>query len=176
MQGSVLGRASIRALIECPPDGQPPLVENLLSLEEQIQPCGLDFTLRSVERPISAGWMGYESGDRKLPDSETMGFGDDGWLFLETGAYVITFNEVVNIPLDLVALAYPRSTLIRSGVSMPTAVWDAGYSGRSQALLTVHNPAGYHVQQNARLMQMVFFQLSQPVEQGYEGRYQGERP
>lgn len=176
MQGAALDRESIRKRVECPPQGQPPLVEELLSLDDQIQPCGVDVTLRSVERPVSAGWMGQESADRKLPDCETMDFDNGGWLFLEAGSYVITFNEVVNMPLDLVALAFPRSSLVRSGVSLPTSVWDAGYRGRSQALLTVHNPAGYYVQRNARLMQMVFFQLSQPVERGYEGRYQGERP
>ena len=120
--------------------------------------------------------MGSAARDRSLPESETLAFGDDGWLCLNAGPYLVTFNEVVNMPLDLMALASPRSSLIRSGVSLPTAVWDPGYRGRSQALLTVHNPAGYHLQQNARLMQMVFFRLSHPVQQGYQGRYQGELP
>ena len=43
-------------------------------------------------------------------------------------------------------------------------------------LLNVYNPAGYHLQQNARLMQMIFFRLARPVQQGYQGRYQDERP
>ena len=176
MHGAVLDHETIRALITNPPAGQPPLVEDLLSLDDQLQPTGFDFTLRRVDRLTSAGRIGRVAADRSLPESETLAFDPEGWLFLDAGPYLVTFNEVVNIPLNLVALACPRSSLGRSGVSLHTAVWDAGYRGRSQALLTVYNPAGYHVQQDARLMQMVFFQLTRPVQQGYQGRYQGERP
>ena len=174
--GAALDRASILQLISNPPPGRPPLVEGLTSLEEQLQPCGLDFSLFRVDRLKSAGRMGSAPGDRELPHYQPLEFSADGWLHLEAGAYLATFNEVVNIPLDLVALAFPRSSLLRSGVSLPTSIWDPGYSGRSQALLTVANPAGYHLQRNARLMQMLFLRLAQPVEQGYQGRYQGERP
>lgn len=174
--GSALDRESIRQLIVNPPSGHAPLVEDLISLEEQLQPSGVDFTLLRVDRFTSAGRMGCAPGDRDLPRNERLEFGEGGWLFLEAGPYLVTFNEVVNIPLDLVSLVCPRSSLLRSGVSLHTAIWDPGYSGRSQGLLNVDNPAGYHLQLNARLMQMIFFRLAQPVEQGYEGRYQGERP
>ena len=176
MNGAALDRESILELIHNPSAGQPPLVEGLVSLSEQIQPSGFDFSLRRVDRLTSAGRMGHASSDRSLPESIILDFGDDGWVFLDPGTYLATFNEVVNIPLDLMALARPRSSLIRSGVSLHTAVWDPGYQGRSQALLIVHNSDGFRLQQNARLMQMVFFRLVQPLERGYEGRYQGERP
>jgi dUTP pyrophosphatase len=53
-------------------------------------------------------------------------------------------------------------------------VWDAGYRGRSQALLVVFNELGYRVQRGARLMQLVFFRLAGPVSEGYQGRFLGE--
>ena len=87
---------------------------------------------------------------------------------------MITFNEIVNLPLDVMALGRPRSSLLRSGVSIHTAVWDAGYRGRSQALLVVYNPAGFRVQKNARLMQLVFIRMAKPVSEGYQGRFLGE--
>jgi dUTP pyrophosphatase len=71
------------------------------------------------------------------------------------------------------ALARPRSSLLRCGVTIETAVWDAGYSGRSQALLVVHNPSGFHLQKNARVLQLVFFRLTGETE-GYQGKYQRE--
>lgn len=174
--GAALDRESLRSLITSPPPGRAPLVEGLTSLEEQLQPCGLDFTLLRVDRFATAGRMGSDAGDRTLPRYQPLDFDADGWIHLEAGTCLATFNEIVNMPLDLVALAFPRSSLLRSGVSLPTSIWDPGYSGRSQALLTIHNPAGYQIQQGARLMQMLFFRLAQPVEQGYQGRYQGERP
>jgi dUTP pyrophosphatase len=54
-----------------------------------------------------------------------------------------------------------------------TAVWDAGYSGRSQSLMVVYNSQGFHLQRNARVLQLVFLRLSQETD-GYEGAYQGE--
>ncbi len=54
-----------------------------------------------------------------------------------------------------------------------TAVWDAGYSGRSESRLVVYNPLGFDLQKNSRIVQMVFFRLSSETE-GYNGAYQRE--
>ena len=72
------------------------------------------------------------------------------------------------------ALGRPRSSLIRSGVSIHTAVWDAGYNGRSQALMVIYHPNGYRIQRDARIMQLVFFQMENAAIRGYEGRFQSE--
>jgi dUTP pyrophosphatase len=86
---------------------------------------------------------------------------------------MITYNEIVHIPTNLMALARPRSSLLRCGVSIGTAVWDAGYSGRSQSLMQVLNTRGFRVQKNARVAQLVFMTLSAETE-GYAGKYQNE--
>jgi dUTP pyrophosphatase len=98
----------------------------------------------------------------------------DGWWDLHRGAYVITYQEKVNLPADIMALARPRSTLLRSGVAIHAAVWDAGYSGRGEGLLSVLNARGYRLQRGARVLQLVFFRLSSPTAEGYRGRYHGE--
>ena len=72
------------------------------------------------------------------------------------------------------ALGRPRSTLLRSGLDVGTAVWDAGYRGRSQCLLTVNNPSGFRLGKNASILQLVFFRLAGTADQGYGGAYQGE--
>jgi dUTP pyrophosphatase len=41
-------------------------------------------------------------------------------------------------------------------------------------LLVVINQAGFRLQRNAKVMQLVFFGLSRRAGQGYSGRYQGE--
>lgn len=101
-------------------------------------------------------------------------FDADGWLTLEPGIYHILYNEVVDIPKSLMALGRPRSSLARCGVSIVTAVWDAGYNGRSTSMLVVENPAGFRVQKDSRVMQLVFFGMSEATADGYRGRYQGE--
>ncbi|MFN3973939.1 MAG: deoxyuridine 5'-triphosphate nucleotidohydrolase [Dehalococcoidia bacterium] len=169
MDGAVLERESIRERLHA----VPPLVDGWVDLEAQLQPHGFDLTLREVAAFRGAGLVGAGQ-ERELAPTASMPFDDTGALTLGPGAYLITFNEVVHLPLDLVALAFPRSTLLRCGVSVHNAVWDAGYHGRSQALLVVFNPGGFRVVRNARLVQMVFLRLGHPVAQGYQGRYQGE--
>ena len=168
--GSALSRETIRELVA----GQPPLLEGYINLEVQLQPNGVDLTLQSISAFGSRGHLGVVSSDRILPAITEVPFDSEGFATLEHGSYLLTLNEVVNLPLDLMALGRPRSTLNRCGVSIHSAVWDAGYSGRSQCLLVVYNPFGFQVEHNARVLQLVFVPLSQPVTKGYSGRYQGE--
>ena len=92
---------------------------------------------------------------------------------LMPGSYIITYNEIVHIPTNLMALARPRSSLLRCGVNIGTAVWDAGYSGRSQSLMLVYNSSGFRVQKNARVAQLIFMPLTTETD-GYSGKYQNE--
>ena len=168
-----LNRDAIAALLS----DHPPLLEECPDVHRQLQPNGIDVTVRSVASfpPESgAGAIGVCDADRVLPSPTELNFGSDGWLALSPGQYLVTFNEVVNLPRWLMALGRPRSSLLRMGVSLHTSVWDAGYSGRSQALLVVHNPAGFRLQRDARIAQLVFFPMSAPDARGYEGRYQRE--
>ena len=165
-----MNREEIERLIE----GDPTLVDEYIDLEAQLQPNGFDLSLREVRRFTTPGRLGASDTDRTLSANETLPFDTEGWMSLEPGAYLVTFNEVVNLPPDLMAMGRPRSSLLRSGVSLHTAVWDAGYRGRSQSLLTVHHPDGFRLQRGARLAQLVFFRLATPPEQGYRGRFQGE--
>ena len=168
-----LNRDAIARLIE----GSPPLVTDYVDLPAQLQPNGFDLTLHSVGNYAGEGMpgsIGVADADRRLADTFEARFDADGWVLLRPGPYRITFNEIVNIPRRLMALGRPRSSLLRSGVAIHTAVWDGGYSGRSQALLTVHHPAGFRLERNARVAQLVFFPLAAPDSEGYAGRYRNE--
>jgi dUTP pyrophosphatase len=150
------------------------LVESMIDPKAQTQMCGIELTLARVERFVSLGALAYDNKDRMLPDTEELSFDESSWIALDKGAYLVTFNEIVNVPKDAAALARPRSSLLRSGAALETALWDPGYRGRSQSLLVVHNPQGLRLKKNARLMQLVFFRLGREAEKVYAGRYQGE--
>jgi len=62
--------------------------------------------------------------------------------------------------------------LLRMGCELNSALWDAGYEGRGVLLLKVNHPVV--IKKNARIGQMVFFKLSEKVDSGYTGTYQGE--
>jgi dUTP pyrophosphatase len=152
---------------------KPPLVEGYLDLPTQIQTNGFDLTLRTVSVFTSAGTLAFDNIERRLPGMQQLEFNTDGVLNLSQGCYSLTYNEIVHLPKDVMALGLSRSSLLRCGASMHTAVWDAGYEGRSESLLVVYNPQGLILKKNARVLQLVFFSLSGETD-GYQGRYQGE--
>jgi len=165
----VLSKSEIQRLLK----KKPPLIEGCLNLEEQLQPNGVDLTLRDVALLQSSGRVTVQNSQRLLPELAPLVFDGMGFIDLMPGAYIITYHEIVNLPRDVMALARPRSSLLRCGVNVGTAVWDAGYSGRSQSLMVVYNPQGFRLQKDARIIQLIFFKLSQKTE-GYKGIYQGE--
>ena len=169
--GGALSREQLEGLIV---DAERPLLSEFMDLGSQLQPNGVDLTLREVSRYRGGGALGVDSADRVLPELEPMAFDDAGWLTLEPGCYHILYNEIVDIPTSLMALGRPRSSLNRCGVTIHTAVWDAGYRGRSTSLLVVNNPAGFRVQRDARVMQLIFLGMSEATIDGYRGRYQHE--
>lgn len=151
-----------------------PLVEGMIDEEIQTQMCGIELTLQRIERFTTSGSLAFDNSERRLPETKPLEFDSDGWIELSQGAYLVTFNEIVNIPKDATALARARSTLLRCAATLETALWDPGYRGRSQSLLVVHNPAGLRLKKNARMMQLVFLRLEKEAERSYSGIYQGE--
>ena len=166
---SILAKKDILTLIE----GNPPLVEAFLDLEAQLQTNGFDLSLRSVSRLTSCGRLAMDNKNRIVSAQSRLEFDSAGLIHLEPGSYSVIYNEIVHLPKDVMALGLSRSSLLRCGASLHTAVWDAGYSGRSESLLVVHNPQGFDLEKDARVLQLVFSKLTN-VSEGYQGRYQGE--
>lgn len=166
---AVLSKQDIKKLLE----QEPPLIEGFVALDEQLQPNGVDLSLREIALFQSPGKIATSNSQRVVSELTPLVFDGLGFIYLAPGIYNITYNEIVHLPQDIMALATPRSSLLRCGVTVNTAVWDAGYSGRSQSLLVVYNPQGFQLQRNARIVQLVFFRLANQT-QGYQGIYQQE--
>ena len=165
----VLSKQDIQRLLQ----QEPPLIEGYINLEQQVQPNGVDLTLREVALLQTSGKITISDSQRLVSDLAPLVFNGLGFIDLMPGAYIVTYNEIVHLPKNVMALARPRSSLLRCGVTINTAVWDAGYSGRSQSLMVVYNSQGIRLQRNARIVQLVFFQLTEETE-GYHGAYQEE--
>ncbi len=166
----MLSRDELKKRIEC----NPPLIENTIDTSTQLQPNSLELTLKSIESFESGGAVDFDNSEREIPTSKVIDFDEAGWTFLKPGTYKVRFNEIVNIPLDLAAIARPRSSLLRCGVTVDSAVWDSGYRGRSESMIVVYNPHGFKLKKNARVLQLVFYELRTEVSEGYCGQYQNE--
>jgi dUTP pyrophosphatase len=147
------------------------MIENIYDLSAQLTPNGIDLTLKKVEIFTDTGSIDFSNEKRSLPKTQDISFAND-WVHLNQGCYKVTFNEIVSIPKDMIGLARPRSSLLRSGATIESAVWDAGFNGISISLLIVCNPYGISLQKNARLMQLFFVKMSGKAQQGYQGIYQ----
>jgi dUTP pyrophosphatase len=169
---TMLNRNKILKLIK-----EKELVSGYIDLGLQLNPNGFDLTAEDISGFSSAGHVDFSNKERKLPDYKKIPVKKDrpqdksGWWSLKKGAYKVRTNECVNIPRDMIALAYPRSTLLRMGAFSQNAVWDAGFCGKSEFILVVDNPKGIKVKQNARLVQLLFIPIEK-VKQGYKGIYQ----
>jgi len=152
----------------------PPLVEDMIDPDTQIQVNGCELTVDRIFTfaGAGAGAIAFENSERVLSECTELAFDGDGWIDLPAGSYKIVSREVVHIPKDAIAIARPRSSLLRCAVSVETAVWDAGYDGKSECLLIVFNEAGFRLKRGARVVQLLFMGLASETE-GYDGVYQG---
>jgi len=153
------------------------LIKDFIHLETQTTPNGFDLTVNKIFKFNGAGALDFSNKEREIPVEKELvpKFKNPrdkfGWWNLKKGAYKIKTNECVNIPKDLVAIAFSRSSLLRMGAFTQTAVWDAGFRGISEFILIVNNPKGIRVKQNARIVQLVFLKINE-VTHGYQGIYQ----
>ncbi len=123
--------------------------------EDQYQPAGIDLRLRRVFR--LRGEAGLLRGDEKrLPEYREVE-PEGGEYRLDPGEpYVLELAPKLEIPEDTVALFFPRSTLIRSGVAVHTAVGDPGFRGHIRVLAVNHHREPYRLARGERVVQAVF--------------------
>lgn len=163
----ILNKKEIKELIM----GNPPLIENFIDLETQLQPAGIDLTVNKIEyfnienECDNNGVIDFDNTLRKIPRLEKVLTYN-----LKIGTYKLTFNEKVNIPKNIVGLGRPRSTLFRCGCTISSGIWDSGYSGTGQALLIVNYPIS--VLENARIFQLQFVMCNDT--EIYNGIYQNK--
>lgn len=154
------------------------IVRNVQSPTIQIQPCGVDVTLKRIFKWTSPGTIDFDNQLRRTAATEEIPFAPSTnkavkpILDLSQGSYLVEFNETISVPLNAMGQIFVRSSLFRSGVLINGGVMDSGYEGVIGAMMQVFNPAGLRVYPSARLAQFVFHQMSERTD-GYSGLYQG---
>ncbi len=149
------------------------LINELIG-EEQHQQAGTDVTLQNIFKFNSPGKVDFNNKERVLSDCEQLEFDKEDFVFLSKGFYKVRYNEIISLPSDLAAYIMPRSTMLRCGATLHSALWDPGYEGRGEGLLEVGNEKGMYLKKNARIGQIVFMSLSEETKELYQGRYKGE--
>lgn len=88
-------------------------------------------------------------------------------------AFNVDLEQIVNLPNDMFALFYGRSSFNRRGILIRGSVYDPGYKGVCGC--TIYNMSGetLTIQKQERVGQMLFFKASSAAE--YNGQFQNEK-
>ena len=155
--------------------GKNNLIEDYINLDKQLTPNGFDLTVSSVFSFDSAGSLDFSNSQRLIPKGIELFPQKEkpedkyGWWQLKKGGYKIRTNETVNLPNNLIAFAFSRTSVLRMGAFTQHGVWDAGFKGKGEFILVVTNPYGFKLKENARIAQLVFFGVEET--EGYSGVY-----
>ena len=125
--------------------------------DSQFQPNGVDLRLDKIYYFVENNGFLYKDS-RRLSDKRLLKpsilYGKNVFI-LKKGVYTFTTMETIYIPPGVCTFIKPRSTLIRSGVSIESGLGDSGWTGKWSGLLVVHIE-NYKFEHHVPIAQLVF--------------------
>lgn len=149
---------------------------------DQIQQVGIDLTVKEIKK-VNGGSLLKDSKNiqpftvfKPIIELQEDGSKKEFFLLAHLQCYSVTFNEECKIEPNTTGFIVHRSTLMRMGGFIKSAVFDPGYyseGGISCALFTFEN---IKVEKGSKIAQMYFFENT-PVDKDklYNGSYQGSK-
>lgn len=140
----------------------------------EVSPNGVDLTLAEIGK-VDEGRLVMTRDSKfepRVDAEERVHLEPEDTMFeLKPGYYRVRYGETIEIPMGHVGFVYPRSTLMRNGLMLYSAVWDAGYEGKGVGGLAVSHRA--EIQKGTRIGQIVMARAEDSSGE-YDGQYQGE--
>lgn len=153
------------------------LVENLCERElTNPEGCGFDLCLGKVHRISGKGLMGLTERD-SANAQQVLEFDAEKTqsILMQPGeAYLVTTREKVNMPKNLTANMWLRSTLYRSGIILSGGNIAPGYSGELSFLLFNAGKAEMQIELGARIVHIMFYEVK-GMTSSYRGQWKGGR-
>jgi len=145
------------------------LVQDYVSLEKQLQPCGFECTIGTIfTLENDMGVLDFDNSRRNLPKRKQKEWADKDAVILQKGFYLIETNEYLTMPDDLVGIINPRSSLHRMGLFLREALIDPGFKGSLVVGLAVFSRVQLY--RDARILQISFTRVSD-ISLSYDGIY-----
>lgn len=138
--------------------------------EKQVQHAGVDLTVDALWTIEEEGELDFSNQNRKVPEGKPLDFSKQ--VHLEPGCYVVRYGQKISVPENCMGIVFPRSSLMRMGANLISALWDPGYRGLGKGLLVVFNPKGIILHPGARIGQIAF--IKGEASGSYSGTYQDE--
>lgn len=146
--------------------GEKELVKLFPDFVDLIQPSGIDLELDKIYVQKSGGSL--IDNKKCLPEIEEME--GDVYTLKPHTAYLASIKRKIKIPKGYTMLYLPRSTLLRSFISVQTAVGDPGFYGTLMFMVYNHGEFDYKIKSGDRIAQAVVWPVEGSGE--YNGSYQ----
>lgn len=150
--------------------------------DENFQPSGLDLNLGAVyeldnSEPVYSLLEDKKNIPKHLICEKDIYFkkeeGRDGWILFPNKPYILEVDRQVDIG-NSAQMYLPRSTLLRAGVNIMTALGDLGYCGKLSFLAINYHSKPFFIEEGVRFAQLVDFRV---VDSSfvYNGDYQNDK-
>lgn len=153
------------------------LVENLSDRElTNLEGAGFDIRIGKVFRLKGSGYLGIE--ERKTPDAvlikEYTKTKTQKFIIKPGQQYIVSTIEKVNLPVDITANFWLRSTLYRSGIILSGGNVAPGYSGELSFTFFNSGKSNVIIELGARIVHILFYRV-EGLGNSYRGQWQGGR-
>lgn len=148
--------------------GEEELIKLFPEHKDSVQASGIDLKLDKVFKQVGDGSL--INNEKNLPELEEVDCVDGVYTLKAKSSYSVTIMGKINIPVGYSMLYLPRSTLLRSFISVHTAVGDPGFFGTLQFLIVNNGDFDYKIKKGERIVQAVVFKVIGSGE--YNGSYQ----
>ena len=153
--------------------------------KKDYQPSGMDLRLGKVYRiGRSKSMPGLYDGRKILPKHKEVRknvftvYDDgkilkeiEGWELHPGTAYICEVDKQIKIGDNNAQFYLPRSSLLRAGVNVYTALGDLGYNGHLAFLVINHGVQDFFIEEGERFAQLIDFEVRGGNE-SYNGDYQ----
>ncbi len=161
------------------------LIENLGNRDlNNPEGVGVDLRLGSIHKIVKGGAFiegdnGQALGNRKGVKTKVLAeykkSGNQTEVVIKPGEYyLVSTLEVINTPVDLMPLIFPRTSLFRAGLLLLNSKTDPGYCGQLTMGLINLSPFPVKLQMGARICNIIFHKIKGKAI-AYRGQHQGGR-
>lgn len=151
--------------------------------DKDYQPSGMDLRLGKVfALDQNDDFYGLIDGEKYLPNHNYIKPSllkcreDDyvaGWFLKPQIPYICQVKNQIKIGDKNAQFYLPRSSLLRAGVNVYTALGDLGYNGHLSFLVINHGAKPFFIGEGERFAQLIDFEVKGGSE-SYDGDYQEE--
>ncbi len=144
-----------------------------------IQQNGIDFTVSNelaVGKPTANGEPIDASSSDSIKDAfQVMKCIDSAFIVEPLKNYLLTTQEYIRMPKDIMGFCGLRSTFARLGFVSPLTIIDAGFEGMLTIATFYGGSAPIKIPVGSRFLHVVFAKLLSDADHPYEGQYKNQK-